>query len=77
MPIKQVTVNGRPIELHSVDGRIWCSRIADVIVMRKRKEELEQHIKTISSRIYLKQVNDAFGEDSEDYLYVHFGRGRI
>ena len=71
MPIKQVTVNGRPIELHSVDGRIWCSRIADVIVMRKRKEELEQHIKTISSRIYLKQVNDAFGEDSEDYFPVH------
>lgn len=74
--LKQVTVAGRQLELHSVDGKVWCSRIADVITMRKRKAELEKHIKTISSHIYLKRVNDRFGADSEDYLYVHFGRGQ-
>ena len=71
MPIKQITVNGQAIELYSLDGRIWCSRIADVIAMRKRKAELERHIKTTSRNIYAGRVNDRVGADSENYFQIH------
>mgnify|MGYP001568132203 CR=1 FL=1 len=77
MLIKQVVINGQRIELYyCLETRTWCSRIADVITMRKRKQELEKHIKTIASRIYWGRLKDKFGVDSEDYFDIHISIGQ-
>ena len=71
MPIKQVVVHGQRLELHSIDGRVWCSKVADVLIMKRRKEETEKHLRRIGSTIYMRRVNDNFGTFPEDYLEVH------
>ena len=76
MPIKQVEIAGRRIELHSLDGRVWCSKVADVLTMKRKKEELEKKIKTISRNIPFPKGN--FLGDSPEWCEVHLPgvRGR-
>lgn len=69
--LKQITLYGQRIELHSLDGKTWCSSVVEVIAMKRRKNEIEKHLKTIASHIYLRRVNDKFGTDSEDPFTVH------
>ena len=74
MPIKQVTVHGQKLELHSIDGRVWCSKVTDVLTMKRKKEETERHLRQIGNTIYMRRVNDNFGTFPEDYLEVHLTR---
>ena len=81
MPIKQITLHGENIMLHySPETRTWCSKIADVIAMKRKKEELEKKIKTISRNIPFPKGN--FLGDSPEWCDVHLpgtksGRSRI
>ena len=73
--LKQITLHGQRLELHSLDGKTWCSKIADVIAAKRKKAATEIQIKTMSGNIYLRRVNDNYGYDAEDYLPVHLKKG--
>ena len=70
--LKQVALHGQRLELHySPETRTWCSKVADVLTLKRRKEETERHLRRIGSTIYMRRVNDNFGTFPEDYLEVH------